>query len=127
MNISKAFGHMYFGASKPQDDGSFISTTWLVLFFIPVFPVCSNRIVLEGEWDDMLSQGKRYRIISNEPLEKRITIKILAWVLVPLILLIRFAGSLSPEWMTAFIAAGIFFWIIIFPMVYEADVMKALD
>lgn len=116
---------MYFGTSKSQADGSFISTEWFILFFIPIFPLRSNRIILDSEWDEWHSSGKTYQVVSNEPLEKRITIEIYAWILVPLIFFIYYAGSLSPEFATFLIAAGIAFWIIIFPLVYEADASKA--
>lgn len=125
-SITSGFGLKYFGASKYQDDGSFVSTEWLVICFVALFPMRSNRISLDSDWDEWHSSGKVYNIISNAPLEKRITIEILAWFWIPLLIFRTFIISFqSPGLITAMIVAGICFWILVFPSMYAAEASKA--
>ena len=37
-------GTMYYGSREKNDDGSFITTRWLVLLYAPIFPLGSYRI-----------------------------------------------------------------------------------
>lgn len=44
-------GTMFYGECDFRPDGTFITTEWLVLFWIPLFPVRSLRVRLQGETD----------------------------------------------------------------------------
>ena len=38
------FGTMYYGNRDKADDGSYVTTLWIVALFVPVFPLASYRI-----------------------------------------------------------------------------------
>ncbi len=38
------FGTIYYGNREKSDDGSFVTTVWVVLLFFPVIPLGSYRI-----------------------------------------------------------------------------------
>ena len=42
-------GSTLFGHSEPRDDGSYVTTEWFTLLWIPVFPVCRYRLIRHEE------------------------------------------------------------------------------
>jgi hypothetical protein len=41
-------GSMLIGRSDGRDDGSYCTTEWFVILFLPIFPVCRYRVIRHG-------------------------------------------------------------------------------
>jgi hypothetical protein len=41
-------GSTLYGKFDPSSDGSYITTEWFTILFIPIFPVCSYRVIKTG-------------------------------------------------------------------------------
>lgn len=57
------FGTHFYGSAEPHPDGSYVVTTWVVAFFIPLVPLGSKR-VLPIKWEDLPPNeriGRKYR------------------------------------------------------------------
>jgi hypothetical protein len=61
-------GTKYYGQREFLEDGSFVTTKWFVLVYIPIIPLCSFRVVPTGKSSNFLV----YR--SNQYLVKRVPI-----------------------------------------------------
>lgn len=48
LRLISGFGTGFCGASNRQDDGSFITTEWLRVFFLPLVPILSYRVTYGG-------------------------------------------------------------------------------
>lgn len=59
----KFFGTDFYGECGFQPDGSYVSTYWVILFYLPVIPLFSARIVHKtAAFSDMSPQYKYLRI-----------------------------------------------------------------
>jgi hypothetical protein len=38
-------GTAYYGRSSERDDGSYVTTVWIVIFYLPIFPLRSERVL----------------------------------------------------------------------------------
>ena len=56
-------GSRLFGKSDIRQDGSYISTEWFTFFFIPIFPICSYRVIKT----DGTILGSEYDILEKFP------------------------------------------------------------
>ena len=68
-NVYVGCGTIFYGATKRDSDGSFITTQWFVLLYLPVIPIQSYRVIYLGS--DTSFQGAiitsttNYSIIEN--------------------------------------------------------------
>ena len=63
-------GTGHYGHSAEAEDGSYITTTWVIFFFIPLVPLRSERILPLSEFDNGAGQRRfRYSIVARVPLD----------------------------------------------------------
>ena len=65
------FGTRFYGASSRRSDGSFITTKWFVIIFMPVIPLSSCRVIREVKGDKFLIFGysSAYSILEKLPIQ----------------------------------------------------------
>jgi hypothetical protein len=56
-------GSTLYGKSDPRDDGSYVTTEWFTVFFVPILPVCSYRVIRI----DRTILAAQYRILGKSP------------------------------------------------------------
>ncbi len=57
-------GTRYYGRDRPEADGSYVATSFLVLFFIPLYPLHTERVKYHG----MARRRPHYEIVCYYPL-----------------------------------------------------------
>ena len=69
---TNGIGTIFYGCSDLRDDGSYIATKWFVIFFIPIFPLGSFRVLLMDSKFNLFPPGvsKTYHSI-RVPLNKK--------------------------------------------------------
>ncbi|MCK5171293.1 MAG: hypothetical protein KAQ75_15555 [Bacteroidales bacterium] len=89
---------LYF-ASKKSDDGSFVSTQWFTIFFIPIFPIQSYRILIGGETTQFsgvyISSTTNFYVIENLRIEWVHVLKAYLFVISFIVILIGMIIGLS--------------------------------
>jgi hypothetical protein len=58
-------GSMFIGRDEPRPDGSYVTTEWFCMLFIPVFPVCNYRLTRCDEQSNLVAQT--YHILEKHP------------------------------------------------------------
>jgi hypothetical protein len=62
-------GTVYFGRSLDAEDGSYVTTVWFVLFFLPILPLRSERVLPLSQFTNGAGHTRtRYSVISRVPL-----------------------------------------------------------
>jgi hypothetical protein len=65
-------GTVHFGRSQEREDGSYVTTTWFALLYLPICPIRSERILPLSFFDNGAGQmGMRFSVLSREPLDGR--------------------------------------------------------
>ena len=128
--MSNGIGTRYLGASDRHDDGSFVTTEWFVLFYVPLLPLKSQRVVYIGDYSSGGQSIQSYSVREPAPLDKRLVGIVYAWLFVPLALaaVILSIGSGATETIRSVVSAimlimliaCIVFWDGIFPSRYKA-------
>jgi len=72
-------GTMYYGKRDFRPDGSYVSTEWVILAWMPLLPLASNRIthVRPGLFAERDRSG--YFIIERLPMDRRQVLSVYAW------------------------------------------------
>ncbi len=61
-------GTVHFGRADQRDDGSYVTTVWFAVFFLPIFPIRSERILPLSEFDNGAGhRNLRYSVLENVP------------------------------------------------------------
>jgi hypothetical protein len=59
------FGTKLYGRRNPAADGSFLTTKWVVLFWIPLIPLKSLRVKYVGETTILFGWSRKYFVLSE--------------------------------------------------------------
>ena len=66
-------GTVFYSATKKRDDGSFITTQWFVIFYIPIIPIQSYRVIKGAQSSQFggvyISNTSNYYILEKLKLE----------------------------------------------------------
>jgi hypothetical protein len=54
-------GTRYYGRRDVQQDGSYVTTNWVSLFFVPVLPIASYRVLpIAGGYNYIVSRSRNF-------------------------------------------------------------------
>jgi len=129
-STTNGIGTTYYGKRDFRTDGSWLTTEWVVVFFIPLLPISSRRIAWRYEEDNRWtthnnffennvdhednSRTKNYKILSNEALSfvqiSSVYIYCLGFIFLPYLLV----EIILPN---NFLGTGIFLFILIWSFV----------
>ena len=56
-------GSTFIGRSEPGDEGSYVTTEWFTILWLPIFPVCRYRLIENEEARGLFS--REYRILEK--------------------------------------------------------------
>jgi len=129
-NRGSGIGTRYYGATDHRPDGSFVTTKWLLVFWMPVWPLCSLRVKVTraGNW---WGRAAHYEDLCEAPLDKRFVRRTYAWLLIPTALLfitLCLAMGLPAEndikddlvlLFATLLMIGLGFWMAVFPSLYR--------
>lgn len=109
-------GTVHYGRSAEAEDGSYVATVWFVIFYLPIFPLRSERILLLSEFDNGFGTRRiRYSILERVPLDWRGIRKtylvgwgILAWYVSLLVLYFYFPAMFHTEYGVWLVLAWLF-------------------
>jgi len=73
------FGTMYYGKRDFWPDGSYVSTEWVILAWVPVVPLATNRITYTRPSVYAERDRSGYFIIEPLPLDLRQVLSVYAW------------------------------------------------
>lgn len=117
-------GTVYYGRSGEADDGSYISTLWVVVFLFPILPLRSERIRPLSSFSRQAIERVRYEVIERASLDRKEVGRVLlaAWfVLIWTAMLVVAYGPLISffgEYSVPFVIVG---WLMIpFGVIYAA-------
>lgn len=97
------FGTTFYGQAEVESDGSFITTTWFILCFIPIVPLASNRL-RPLEKPGFFSFGSEYVVVHELPINFLQVIKTWAYAaLLFFALSTVMGGKPSSPWRAAFV------------------------
>jgi len=82
MRTINGIGTCLLGRREPAADGSYLATKWVVLFFLPVLPLASYRVLPGPGSEGLLSTETSY-YLQPQPLHGR---QVLNWYLATLLL-----------------------------------------
>ena len=89
---------LYF-ASKKLEDGSFVTTQWFIIFFIPIFPIQSYRIIKGSETTQFsgvyISSSTNIYVIENLRIEWGHVLKAYLFVISFVVILVGMITGLS--------------------------------
>jgi hypothetical protein len=115
------WGTKFYCSSEKQSDGSFITTQWFTVFYIPLVPIQSYRIIMgasDYKWRGYTSTSTRYfEILEIKKIQRKHLLKVYLFLLsFPLVLLSmspllisgRNATSLIGGFLIMYIIAGYF-------------------
>src|SRR5882672_2971567 len=91
-------GTMVYGERDYWPDGSFVTTEWFVIAFVPLVPVISKRIGYTRSSDYATYDASGYWVYNTLPLDRRQVLFTYAWFasfVAPIILSANFQDSLA--------------------------------
>jgi len=125
------FGTKFFGATDRQEDGSFVTTEWVILFNVPVVPLRSLRVsVADYQADSFMGiEICSYNVHCHVPLSWRQVFSAYAWLIIPSLLVVAITVGIAQEgevkeaatFFTVALTVGIGFWVLVFPSKYKAE------
>jgi hypothetical protein len=88
MSTLNGFGTFYYGHEDARNDGSFVTTRYLVAAMLPIVPLGTERVVLHGLHDTLTKGRAEYETIEQLPMRWRQVGRtyLKCWLLVPLLL-----------------------------------------
>jgi hypothetical protein len=109
-NTFNGIGTTFYGQSRFARDGSFVTTKWFVLGFVPLFPMSSMRVEYLGtEGVPFFSRTASYEVIEELPLDGLQVVKTWAYAFLIVALFVAMMESQMPPVMKGLgIAAGVF-------------------
>jgi len=76
MSTFNGIGTMYYGHADPLPDGTYTATEWFVIFWVPIFPIGSYRLLCMDEKPAIFPPGIKTSYASAPvPLNKKQVIK----------------------------------------------------
>lgn len=63
------FGTTFYGQAAFEPDGSFITTKWIILFYVPVIPTGSLRVRYASRDSGFFSSGTQFDVIMDYPID----------------------------------------------------------
>jgi hypothetical protein len=69
------FGTTYYGCSDIEPDGSYLTTEWVTVFYVPIYPVGSWRVVPGKQKGGFPHHQQEFRV-RPAPLSKRQVLRI---------------------------------------------------
>jgi hypothetical protein len=79
MSTFNGIGTKLYGSMEHGPDGSYITTKWIVIFYLPIIPIGSYRVIEEGSSNYIIYNSQQYRSM-KVPLHKKQIIKTYGWV-----------------------------------------------
>jgi hypothetical protein len=104
-------GTMVYGERDYWPDGSFVTTEWFVIAFVPLLPVISKRIGYTRSSDYATYDASGYWVYHNLPLSRRQVLFTYGWfasMITPIVLWANFQNSLAKIFGDEDKAAGLF-------------------
>jgi hypothetical protein len=96
MSTFNGIGTKFYGKTDVEQDGSYTTTKWFVLIYLPIYPIGSFRVIKEENSTNLVVyNSKKYQVIQVD-LHKKQIIKTYAWIYgmaALIILLIRILQS----------------------------------
>ena len=62
----------YYGATEHGSDGSYVTTNWFVIFYLPILPIESLRVIEEGSTNYIIYNSQQYRTMKVRLNKKQI-------------------------------------------------------
>jgi hypothetical protein len=125
------FGTKFFGATDRHEDGSFVTTEWVIVFSVPVVPLRSLRVSVAGYQEDGFvgMEVSTYNVHGDVPLSLRQVLGAYAWLVIPALLATVIAvgiatdssGKEAATFLTVALTVGIGFWVLVFPSKHKAE------
>jgi hypothetical protein len=103
-------GTMVYGERDYWPDGSFVTTEWFVVAFVPIVPIISKRISYTRNSDYATFDRSGYWVYETLPLARRQVLSVYVWfvaVLAPLLLWGTFRDRFSQVLGDEDLAAGV--------------------
>lgn len=75
------FGTTYYGC-RWLPDGTYITTKWVVFFFVPIIPTTSVRILDTGPAYGSIGYSSQGLTVERVPLDRDMVLKMYAWIAV---------------------------------------------
>ncbi len=70
LRSGNGIGTVHYGRSHEREDGSYVATVWVVVFYLPLWPIRSERILPLSFFDNGAGQQRmKYSILSRELLD----------------------------------------------------------
>ena len=75
-------GTSYYGKRDFRSDGSFVTTEWIIFFWIPIIPLRSHRVLYlgVGDYGFFIFHSSRYEILSRQSLSWKQVISVYLFV-----------------------------------------------
>lgn len=78
MSTFNGIGTKLYGSTDFESDGSYVTTKWFVIVYLPIFPLESLRVIKEGSTTLILYNSIQYRSL-QVPMHKKQIIKTYCW------------------------------------------------
>ena len=78
MSTFNGIGTKFYGSTDYASDGSYVTTNWFVIFYLPIIPIESLRIIEEGSTNYIIYNSQQYKAIKVK-LHKKQVIKTYSW------------------------------------------------
>jgi hypothetical protein len=98
--VIHGIGTMVYGQRDYWPDGSFVTTEWVVVGWVPLFPIISKRISYTRNSDYATYDSAGYWVYETLPLDRRqvfFTYGWLASVIVPFVVFSRYQDTLAKK------------------------------
>ena len=78
MSTFNGIGTKFYGATDYASDGSYVTTNWFVIFYLPIIPIESLRVIEEDSTNYIIYNSQQYKAIKVK-LHKKQVIKTYSW------------------------------------------------
>jgi len=90
MSTFNGIGTKFYGSTDYGTDGSYVTTNWVVIFYLPIIPIESFRVLEEGSTNYIIYDSQNYKAIKIA-LHKRQILKTYCWTYGIIILIVTSA------------------------------------
>lgn len=78
MSTLNGIGTKFYGATDYGSDGSYVTTNWFVIFYLPIAPIESFRVIEEDSTNLIVYNSQQYRAVKVR-LHKQQILKTYCW------------------------------------------------
>lgn len=101
------FGTTFYGQADFEPDGSYVTTKWIILCYLPVIPTGSLRVRYASQSNGFFSTGTNYQVIMDYPINIAQVIRIWAYVFCLFAVLSLFSNDSNSDWKLGLLGAMI--------------------